>query len=105
MLEAVDPARPGRLLADQAGLPEHSEMPGDCRPADRQIVGHLADGPLSGAEEAEDLPALWVGQRLQSEPRISNHTITVTVRLPIRKGHRSFPSERADTLSGARLAR
>ena len=44
VVEAVDPARPDGLLADEARLLEQPEVARDGRPADRQRVGQLLDG-------------------------------------------------------------
>ena len=48
---------------DEPTGPEHREMPRDGRPARMELVGDFAGRPWARAEEIENLPPRFVGQR------------------------------------------
>ena len=60
---------PTRLLEDQAGPLQQPEVARDGRPADRQRVGELLDGPAAGAEQLDDRPAVRVAERVERVAR------------------------------------
>lgn len=62
-IEHVDPAIAAAHLAHDARAPQHSEVPGDRRTTDRELLRDLACRPGSVAERVEDLSPNRVGDR------------------------------------------
>src|SRR4051794_40622697 len=63
--DAVEPARAGAALADQAGLAQHLEVLGDRGLGDVEPRGDLAGAQLAGAQHPQDLAALGLGEGLE----------------------------------------
>lgn len=47
---------------DQSGLAQHLEVFGHGGLAQREVVDEVADGSFPGAQQVEDVPAVWFGQ-------------------------------------------
>src|SRR6266480_2596663 len=62
---AVEPPRPVAALADQARLLEDREVLRDRRLRDGEARGDLPGASLSLCQQAQDLPALRLGDRLE----------------------------------------
>ena len=83
VLQVVDPAGALGALAHQPGVLEQPQVARDRRSADRHRVGQLADRPVTGAEQPQDLAAVGVAERLEGVARCLRH------RSPFAVGSRS----------------
>ena len=85
VVEAIDAPRPLWLLDDQTGVLEQSQVARHGRPADRQGVGELLDGPSSAAEQLDDRPPVRVArasngsQRGRPTPSDGPHLVVLRV--------------------------
>ncbi len=65
LVEVVDPPGALGLLGHEASMAQESEVARDSWPADRHGVSQLRDGFVPLAQQAEDLPAVGVAERLE----------------------------------------
>ena len=73
-VEPVDPAGADGALGDQAGVLEHLQVLGHRRPADRQLLGELADGPRPLGQARDDRAPGGIPQRVPAVPSlVSGH--------------------------------
>jgi len=67
-VEPVDPAGPRGAVGDQAGVLEHLQVLRYRRPADRQLLGELADGSRSLCQARDDGAPGGVTQGVPAAP-------------------------------------
>jgi len=52
---------------DQAGVAEDTQMLGDRRLADGEVVDERADGQIRAPEQVENAASVWLGEDLESQ--------------------------------------
>jgi hypothetical protein len=60
VVEPVEPPGAFGPIGHQTGLLEQPQVPRHGRPADRQLLGQLADRPVARAQQLDDRPAVRV---------------------------------------------
>src|SRR5262245_32121142 len=78
--EAVDPALRVLAYVDQAGLSQHSQVPGHARTGDREHLGELPGAGRMVAQDLQDRAAALVRQRVQHRIHAANVTNWVRTR-------------------------
>ena len=67
--QPIDAALRADLTRDEAGLAQHTQVPADGRPGDREALGDLPRPRLARRQELDDLPAHRIGEGGEDEHR------------------------------------
>ena len=81
VVQPVDPPRSLRFLDDEPRFLQQAQVTRHRGPADRELVGDLADRPAARTEQLDDRAPVRVAQRLE---RISSSRVHGTLRYPSR---------------------
>ena len=73
VVHAVDAAGALRFFHDEPRFLQQAQVTRHRGPADRELVGDLADRPAAGAEQLEDRAAVRIAQRLERVARRRVH--------------------------------